>query len=125
MRITESQLRRIVREEIGRLQEGSSSYFRSPVNAPFDVTGATGRDLEPEGQRRILELFLQEHPRFEETLLARPIDRQEELMLVMRALRDVIGKNDLFSVRETALRQAGHWLVNYFRNTDEYVRRRG
>jgi len=95
------------------------------VNAPFDVTSATGRDLEPEGQRRIIELFLQEHPRFEETLLARPIAREEELMLVMRALRDVVGKADLFSVRETALRQAGQWLVNYYRNTDEYVRRRG
>ena len=122
MRITESQIRRIIREEV-RLLEGP--YFRSPVNAPFDVTGATGRDLEPEGQRRILELFLQEHPHFEETLLARPIDRQAELMLVMRALRDVVGKADLFSVREPALRQAGQWLVNYYRNTDEYVRRRG
>lgn len=124
MRITESQLRRIVREEIGRLQEGSSSYFRSPANAPYDVTADTGRDLEPEGQRQILELFLQEHPRFEETLLARPIDRQDELMLVMRALRDLVGRERL-RYGETALRQAGQWLVNYFRNTDEYVRRRG
>ena len=124
MRITESQLRRIVREEIGRLQESSSSYFRSPVNAPFDVTGAAGRDLGPEGQRMILELFLQEHPHFEDVLLARPIDRQDELMLVMRALRDLVARERL-GYGDTALRQAGQWLVNYYRNTDEYVRRRG
>lgn len=120
MRITERELRRIVREEI--LREGSSSYFRSPANAPFDPTA--GVDIGPEGQRRAIELFLQEHPRFEETLLARPIDRQAEFMLVLRALRDLVGRERL-GMGETPLRDAAHWLLKYFRNTDEYVRRRG
>jgi len=125
MKITESQLRKIVRQEVLRLQESSSSYFRSPANAPYDVTRAAGEDLEPSGQRRILELFLQEHPHFENTLLADPgIDRQEELMLVMRALRDLVGRNRL-QYGDTALRQAGLWLVDYYRNTDAYVKRRG
>jgi len=125
MRITESALRKIVREEVLRLRESSSSYFRSPANAPYDVTRAAGEDMEPSGQRRILELFLQEHPRFEDTLLADPgTDRQEELMLVMRALRDLVGRNRL-PYGHTALRQAGQWLVDYYRNTDRYVKRRG
>ena len=125
MRITESQLRRIIREEALRLQESSSSYFRSPANAPYDVTRVAGEDLEPSGQRRILELFLQEHPNFEKTLLADPgADRQEELMLVMRALRDLVERNRL-PYGHTALRQAGQWLVDYYRGTDAYVKRRG
>ena len=125
MRITEGALRRIIREEAKRLRESSSSYFRSPANAPYDVTRGAGEDLEPSGQRRILELFLQEHPHFEETLLADPgTDRQEELMLVMRALRDLVERNRL-PYGHTALRQAGQWLVDYYRGTDAYVKRRG
>jgi len=122
-KLTEGALRRIVREEI--LRESSSSYFRSPANAPYDVTRDARQGLEPGEQKRILELFLQEHPHFEDTLLADPrTDRQDERMLVMKALRDLVGRNRL-QAGDTALRQAGLWLVNYYRNTDAYVKRRG
>ena len=121
MRITESQLRKIVREEVLRIKE--SSYFRSPANAPFDV-GAIKKDrATPQEIQSTSDLFKEEYPDFLDAFtedLARA-DENDQRMLVMRHLRDLNMKHRL-GFGESALLQIGVPLTRMYQDLAERER---